>query len=69
MVSCKRCSIEMGEINAALSGGAIQVLIRREKSRGLVVGDQAWRDGPLCERCLAAWSALIHPIERKNDRE
>ena len=69
MAACKRCSVAMGEMSATLSADAIQVLVQREKSLERVAGKAEWRDGPLCDRCLAAWSALIHSIEQKTARE
>ena len=65
VVACKRCSAKMRKLTAVLSAGAIQVLVSGEKSIGLIVSHQDWRDGPLCNTCLAAWSALIHVFEQK----
>ena len=68
MVECKRCFATMREVTGILSTGAIQVLVKRERPPQQIVGETEWRDGPLCNTCLAAWSALIHALEQENHR-
>ena len=69
MIICNRCPAAMSEIGAALSADAIQLLVKREESLGQVVSEPEWRDGPLCDRCLAAWSALIHALEQEKNHK
>jgi len=57
-VYCKRCSSEMHSAHASASIHAIRVLVNRDLSNA--IGEPAWLSGPLCEACLAAWSAMIH---------
>jgi len=52
---------------ARLSRKAIDVLVEREKSLGQSSGAAEWRDGPLCDRCLASWSASIGQEEIARD--
>lgn len=58
MIQCKVCKREMHESSRATSKRAIAVLESREGTRESVVA-RVWHEGPLCDRCLAAWSAEI----------
>jgi hypothetical protein len=67
MANCKRCDAAMEGTTARLSLQAIEVLGKREESLGQSTGEPQWREGPLCDRCLAAWSALIGREEIARD--
>ena len=57
-VSCRGCGAAIHKLVAETSRDAIELLKKREHARPIDV-PKSWRDGPLCYKCQAQWSALI----------
>src|SRR5262249_53244996 len=57
-VRCVGCGDGMHPLFAETSHDAIGVLVKREGRRRADVPPK-WRDGPLCNKCQAKWSAKI----------
>jgi hypothetical protein len=58
MRKCQGCGIHLHPVVAQTTYDAIARLIQREGKRPAKVPAR-WREGPLCNKCQAAWSARI----------
>lgn len=57
-VPCRNCESQLPVFMVAAAQQAIRVLIRREGEVDRV-SKPDWRKGPMCDKCLARWSASL----------